>query len=80
MLLFSLGFMFFLQQAGAQALTAKQIVSNPEVLHARLRMANPDYRDQAQFADDPEVRADWGFQWRGSNGPHAASGHSISCP
>jgi internalin A len=55
LLLFSLGFMFIVQQAGAQTLTAKQIVGNPEILHARLRLANPDYRDQAQFGDDPEL-------------------------
>jgi internalin A len=55
LLLFSIGFVAISQQAGTQTLTARQIIDNPKLLHDRLRHANPDYRDQALFEDDPNV-------------------------
>ncbi len=41
------------QQGQPEGLTAEQVVANPELVHARLRAKNPEYRNQAQFAIDP---------------------------
>lgn len=34
-------------------LTPAQVISTPELVHARLRARNPEYRDEAKFAIDP---------------------------
>jgi internalin A len=39
----------------ATVLTPEQILSNPEVLHERLRVKNPNYQNQAQFEENPEI-------------------------
>lgn len=41
--------------AEAQRLTPAQVVNDPELVHARLRATNPEYRDQGQFELDPYV-------------------------
>jgi len=41
--------------ATSTELTPEQILANPEVLHERLRAKNPDYQNQAQFEDNPEI-------------------------
>jgi hypothetical protein len=43
------------QETAASALTAAQVVENPELLHARLLAANPGYGGQAEFAQDPDM-------------------------
>lgn len=45
----------FFQRGESQTLTAAQVISNPELVHARLRAANPAYRNQAQFEMDSDV-------------------------
>jgi internalin A len=37
------------------ALTPEQILANPEILNERLRMKNPNYQNQAQFEENPEI-------------------------
>lgn len=43
------------QTAQGSALSAAQVLANPEILHQRLRLKNPDYQSQAQFALDPQA-------------------------
>ena len=39
----------------ATVLTPEQILANPEILHERLRVKNPNYQNQAQFEENPEI-------------------------
>jgi hypothetical protein len=39
----------------ATVLTPEQILANPEILNERLRMKNPNYQNQAQFEENPEI-------------------------
>ena len=41
--------------AQTSSLTAAQVISNPELVHGRLRLSNPEYRDQAQFGLEPDI-------------------------
>lgn len=43
------------RKAQGTALSSAQVLANPEILHQRLKLKNPDYQGQAQFALDPLV-------------------------
>ena len=43
------------RQLQGSALSAEQVLADPGILHQRLRLKNPDYNGQAQFASDPAL-------------------------
>jgi hypothetical protein len=43
------------RKAKGAALNSAQVLANPEILHQRLKLKNPDYQGQAQFALDPLI-------------------------
>jgi Leucine-rich repeat (LRR) protein len=43
------------QTAQGTALSAEQVLADPGILHQRLKLKNPEYNGQAQFASDPAL-------------------------